>query len=375
MEHVLDRVLMYLKDADQKESTFRAFVGFDGFVDTLVRPVKISGGKDQMIFFDTIEEFGAYLESKAGKSCSIELDKITQKMGGNTVIYASALSSLGIYTQCVGAFGYPKIMDIFKQNTPYLEFLSVSDPGLCTALEFSDGKVMLSENQGINDIDYDRIIRRMGRESLCQMVGEADMVALMNWSEVPGRTDIWQGLLDDIFPELPENPGKKMFIDLSDCSRRTRGEIREMLELISRFSSPFDVILSLNENEFEILCKVCDIPGAEADIESAGKALRSLCPVKYLVVHLLNGAYAFSENNCCFTENRYVEAPVISTGGGDNFNAGLSYGMMIGMDIASALALANAASSFYVTRGHSADFNGLVDYIYLWKAAYNKEVS
>ncbi len=82
MEHVLDRVLMYLKDADQKESTFRAFVGFDGFVDTLVRPVKISGGKDQMIFFDTIEEFGAYLESKAGKSCSIELDKITQKMGG-----------------------------------------------------------------------------------------------------------------------------------------------------------------------------------------------------------------------------------------------------------------------------------------------------
>lgn len=375
MEHVLDRVLMYLEDVNHKENTFRAFVGFDGFVDTLVRPVKISGGKGQMIFFDTIEEFGAYLESKAGKSCSIELDKITQKMGGNTVIYASALSGLGIYTQCVGAFGYPQVMDIFKQNTPYLEFISVSDPGICTALEFSDGKIMLSENQGINNINFDRIIRRMGRETLGRMLGEADMVALMNWSEVPGSTDIWQGLLNNIFPALSKEPGKKMFIDLSDCSRRTRGEIQEMLGLISQFARYFDVVLSLNENEFEILCGACDISLSETDIESSGAALRAVCLAKYLVVHLLNGAYAFSENNCSFAKNRYVEAPVISTGGGDNFNAGLSYGIMMGMDIESSMALANAASSFYVTRGRSANFNELVDYIDLWKAAYNKEVS
>ena len=139
MEHVLDTVLMCLERVSKRENTFQAFVGFDGFVDTLVKPVKTAGENGQMTFFDTIGEFGTYLAGKAGKSCSIELSKITEKMGGNTVIYASALSGLGIYTHCVGAFGYPQVKEIFKQNNPYLDFVTISDPGICTALEFSDG--------------------------------------------------------------------------------------------------------------------------------------------------------------------------------------------------------------------------------------------
>ena len=140
-----------------------------------------------------------------------------------------------------------------------------------------------------------------------------------------------------------------------------------MLELISRFTDYCDVTLSLNENEFEIICQALEIPLDLAGIENAGKGLQNVCPVKYLVVHLLNGAYAIDDNTCCFTENRYVKEPMISTGGGDNFNAGLSYGIMIGMDIRCAMALANAASGYCVTWGHSADLNELTQYLYLWR--------
>lgn len=379
MERVLEDVLRCLEKIRNKKSFFQAFVGFDGFVDTLARPVKSIDEQKDVTYFNSIGEFGQYLSDKAGKSCSIELHKLTEKMGGNAAIYAAALSGLGLYTRCVGAFGYPKIRPVFRWDNADMELITISEPGLCTALEFADGKVMLSENEGINEINYQTLMDRLGRERLYHLIYKSDMISLMNWSEVPGSTDIWQGLLNDIFEALPRSMRKKMFIDISDCSRRSPEAIEEMLELILAFTDVCDVALSLNENEFDILCQACHI-SSNLGIETAGQRLRARCPVNYLVVHLMHGAYAFFDGGACFTENRYVREPLISTGGGDNFNAGLSYGLMAGLSIRSAMALANAVSGFYVTHGFSPGLEDIIRYLYTWKedmspADRGKEVS
>ena len=102
-----------------------------------------------------------------------------------------------------------------------------------------------------------------------------------------------------------------------------------------------------------------------------GEVIRNYCGIQYLVVHLLDGAYAFSGGKQYYIPNKYVEKPLISTGGGDNFNAGLVYGIMMGMDIEQALAAANATSGFYVVNGKSPTPDELKEYISQWK----KEVS
>ena len=379
MERVLENVLVCLEKIRKKRNVFQAFVGFDGFVDTLVKPVKNMDGSGEMNFFGTIAEFGSYLSEKADKSCSIELHKITEKMGGNAAIYASVISNLGLFTRCVGAFGYPEFKDIFGIVNDHMELITISNPGFCTALEFSDGKVMLSENEGINEINYKMLIERLGLEQLYHLIYKSDMISLMNWSEVPGSTDIWRGLLTDVFEALPRSSKKKMFIDISDCSRRSTADIEEMLDLIMAFTDYCEVALSLNENEFDILCEVCGI-SRENGLEMSGYRLLERCPVNYLVVHLMHGAYAFFDHDCCFAQNRYVENPLISTGGGDNFNAGLSYGLMAGLDIRSAMVLANAVSGFYVTHGHSASLEEIIQYLYAWRedmsiSGVNREVS
>lgn len=388
MERILSEVLSCLEKLKRKKYASQVFVGFDGFVDTLVRPVR-SNGSSERRYFQSIGEFASYLKDKQGKSCSIELEKITEKLGGNAAIYAQAISRLGIHTKCMGAFGYPKPLPLFQTKEMDVELISISNPGICTALEFDDGKIMLSENEGINDLNYERLVSYAGEGQLYRMVNDSAMVSLMNWSEVPGCTGIWKGFLDNIFPGLPKNERKKMFIDISDCSRRSKEDIRQMLALIRDFSDYCEITLSLNYNEFEIVSSVVGSDGAVdfgsgpigdgnrscsdggqtcsfPDMEPQGHFLCEYCGLQYLIIHLRDGAYAFTKNISYYVDNRYVDHPMISTGGGDNFNAGLVYGIINGMGIEAAMTLGNAASGFYISHGRSATMDELMEYIHVW---------
>lgn len=224
MEQVFDRTCSCLEAAIEKKEVFHVFTGFDGYVDTLVKPVRSFDTDGTPSFFSTISEFGEYLITKAGKSCSLDLHKIVEKVGGNAPIYASAVSALGVEAACVGAFGYPQIQENFSRIGDRVKMVTISEPGKCMALEFNDGKVMLGENEGINDISYELLKERPGEDELYRMIDDADMISLMNWSEVPGTTDIWQGMLEHIFPKLTE---KRRCLLISrtvqDAARRISG--------------------------------------------------------------------------------------------------------------------------------------------------------
>ena len=196
-----------------------------------------------------------------------------------------------------------------------------------------------------------------------------------------------------------------MFIDISDCSRRSNEDIRQMLELIRDFADYCEITLSLNYNEFEIVSSVMNAGDGEANtgggqdvgdgptihsrqaagggptihsgladglaardeaMEQQGRILCESCGLQYLIIHLRDGAYAFTKNISYYVDNRYVKHPLISTGGGDNFNAGLVYGIINGMGIEAAMTLGNAASGFYISHGRSATMNELSEYIHMW---------
>lgn len=367
MERIVNHVLDRLGKVKNKTGTFQVFVGFDGYVDTLVKPVKTVAQNGQMTFFETIGEFGEYLQSKAHRSCSLELHKMDRKAGGNAAIFANAISTMGISTNCVGAFGYPKVQELFKNFGDHLDIRSVSEPGYCTALEFDDGKIMLAENEGINAMDYRVIEERIGHDNLYRMIDEADIIALMNWSEMPKCTDIWKGLQEHVFEALPKSSRKKIFVDISDCSRRSLEDIREMMSILREFSDYCEVTLSLNQNEFDRVYEAVSENKEIQDIEAAGRFIRQKSELKYLVLHQMEGAVVFTEKETSFIPNYKVEHPVISTGGGDNFNAGLVFGLMSGMDICATLYLANAVSSYYVSHGKSPKISEIIEYIYQCK--------
>jgi len=373
----IEKAIECLENLSDKQ-VYNCFTGFDGFVDTLVRPVW--GYKDggQCEFFSTIAEFGKYIQGKAGKSCCIELKRDTVKSGGNAFLYANAMAGMGISTNCVGAFGYPDANSVFRDTNEALNLISIAPPGNCLALEFSDGKVMLGDNAGIDAMDYRVLKEKVGEKDLLSMLEGADMVSFMNWSELRGCSDIWKGFLSEIFPGLRNGQKKQMFIDLSDCSGRDAADIMEMLGMISEFGRYFEVSLSLNANEFAVISNVLsgwdkltqeafeEEAGSEEWLKKAG-SLYDFCGLKNLFIHLREGAYGLDGQQVYFTETRLVKNPKCSTGGGDNFNAGLSYALLNQLDMESAMIIGNAASGYYITQGESADKEGLLQYLDNWR--------
>lgn len=334
--------------------------GFDGFIDVILKPV-CSGGREGIRYFDSIAEFGNYIASKAHKSCSIELRSVVEKFGGNAPIYSSALARLGVETHCIGAMGYPELCDVFRQMDPLCTVYSVCMPGVCQALEFSDGKVMLARNDEIGRLDYPMLAGRVGVERLTEIFGNAGLVTLLNWSELQGSSSVWKGLLREILPRCRAGSPRPMLVDLSDCSRRTQGEMEEMASLLRAFGKTFEVMLSLNRNELEQLGRLREASAAEP-VELA-KELSAWLHLKYLIVHLSDGCFAIDGGDSLFIPNHPVRHPKILTGGGDHFNAGFSWAYLAGLPLADCLAVANAASGFYVSKGTSPDSSELIQYI------------
>ena len=324
--------------------------GFDGFVDVLARPVKrIENG--ERVFFSTIEEFGSYITGKAGLSCSLDLYKAAEKAGGNMPIFASSLSSLGVSSHCVGALGYPEPLDIFTGLGERVSLMGVAGAGSCTALEFDDGKVMMGCNGDVDCLDFARLTERVGLAALRKWLSTTDGAAFLNWSELPGATSIWKGMLEEVLPALGPMRDKWLILDLSDCSRRPDAEICEMLALMSQLNRYYRVVFSLNFNESMAIGRAIGKPGL--DPAAAAAEIFRHTDIELLALHLLDGAYAANSRGVFHIPGCRVEKPKISTGGGDHFNAGVMWGLLCGLEDTEALALACIMGSLYVLLGRS----------------------
>lgn len=346
MTNKIEQALVALPD----ESTVTVTVGFDGYIDTIIRVVEHSDVNGET-YFKTMKCFGNYVAGKSHKSCSLELKVIKEKSGGNMPIFSKALSKLDVNVNCIGAMGYPTILPIFDDISERCKLFSVSNPGTCQALEFEDGKLMLACNEDIEKLNYDILSRRLGISKMVEIIEQSDMITFLNWSELKGSTSIWKGILKDVYPLIKSNKNMNMFIDLSDCSHRSNQEILEMLGLINEYSKIIDVSISLNLNEAEKL--ISTLEKNASDITEILIALSQSIKCKVIIIHLVNSSYCINDGEIICNQNKYIEKPKLLTGGGDNFNAGFVFSYLNGFDIYDALTIANAVSGYYVSHGHS----------------------
>lgn len=348
-------------------------VGFDGFVDSVVRVIRSVDDKNSHTYFQSISEFGEYIIEKKDKSCSIELEELVVKIGGNMPILANALGNLGAKVNCIGAMGFPEIHNAFRDISSNCVLYSIARPGYCTALEFRDGKVMLGNNNGINSMTWQGIKELIGLERLIHLYSNSRIVGLFNWSEINPSTSIWEGIINDILPKHKPNKGQIIFFDLSDCSKRDQSYILYALKLIEKFNEHFSVILSLNENETGCIFNALNTENKSDDPEYMGEIIYDFLNIDTLIVHPVRFSFAWDRKGKYRVDNLYIAQPKLSTGGGDNFNAGFCLAKLIGADMASSLIIANAVSGFYIKNGYSANKNELIEFLHQWQKIANSE--
>ena len=158
-----EKVLEEINSKTFSVSSRKAIVGLDGFVDKIVAPVeKRHGLGDNFDPVPTIAELGEKISAAAGKSANLELYPRFEKLGGNGPIMANAMLSLGMDVRYIGALGKPNLHPVFEDFAKQTKALSLCEPGITTALEFKDGKVMLGNTLSLEEIDYSRVIEACG---------------------------------------------------------------------------------------------------------------------------------------------------------------------------------------------------------------------
>lgn len=357
---------LYLKDLEINNidllknvlGSKKVVLGFDGFIDTIVRAIQFGHSGINPVYFQTLKDFGNFILSRQGLSGSVELEIVTEKIGGNVPNTAAAMKSLGASVMCIGTLGSTNSHPLFKQTFEDHEMIPIIDPGKCISFEFNDGKLMCALNQSVNHLNWEAVRSKVYTERLIDIYSGCDMLAFLNWGEMPHATDIWQGFYDEIYPKVSKN--KLILFDISDCSRKSDKQIMAALNIIKSFSKQSNVILSLNENEAKAISRA--LLGKEEAGANEGKKIQEYLGTAIVVFHYLDRTISFTTDQSYRFKNYVISEPSISTGGGDNFNAGFCCAILSGLSLPQATMIGSLCGSYYVKNAENATFANVWEY-------------
>jgi sugar/nucleoside kinase (ribokinase family) len=343
----------------------KALLGLDGFVDEIISVVDKRHTSAAFDAVRSIEQLGKKINAAAGQSSNYELVVKHMKLGGNGPIMANALATAGMDVTYIGNVGFPTIHPVFQELADHAHVISIGEPGHTDALEFDDGKIMLGKYTSMNDVNWDNLMSRVGRDRLKSLVHDARLIGMVNWTMLPHMSRIWAHMLDEVIPHV-ECHGRKLFVDLADPEKRTQDDILDALRLLTRFQDQVDVILGLNMKEAIEIADVLGLPGAaraEAAIEENARAIREKLKLHCVVIHPRHGAAAAMDDHSAKFAGPFVSVPKISTGAGDHFNAGFCLAAMLGMKVEECLCTGVATSGYYVRSAQSPTGAQLAEFI------------
>ncbi|MDR2019740.1 MAG: hypothetical protein LBQ14_03145 [Treponema sp.] len=337
-----------------------ALIGFDGYVDRVVRLKK--NQMEPPDLFEYIGDFARHIQEQPGSSQDIAIKRISEKIGGNGPLMAESLAAKNIAVSCIGAFGYPEINSAFDKLAKKAALFPVEQNAFTLALEFNDAKIMLAETEALDRIDWKRLVSVLGEEKLFALIHEADIVGITNWSGLSRSNDILEGMLGILSGPLKDRK-RLCFFDLADPSGKSEEQFRDLFRLMERLSPWFDIILGLNRKETVFVYNHFFKLREKAFDETMAVKLAEAMALEEVVIHGAGLAAAADKKTCRTVRGITVQPPVILTGAGDNFNAGYCLGKLCGLDSTSCLYLADISASLYVKQGFSADIDAIIAYI------------
>jgi len=359
-----------LEALSDRMTRLNAFVGLDGFVDEIFHVVDKRESPTAFTRVPTIARFAERMANAAGKSTNIELVSQRVKLGGNGPIMANALASFPLSVSYLGNLGYPALHPVFEEFSRKAAVHSIAEPGYTDALEFEDGKVMVGKHAALSEVNWKTIQDRFGVDNLRDTLSKADLVCFVNWTMYTHTNTIWKSIQDDLAPQL-HGARRLLFVDLADPEKRTVEDIQRGLDLVANFQAHFDVILGLNEKESTQIGAVLGLEpsdGSPAGLSSLAGRIRHALGLNTVVVHPVRFAVAADASGTAHATGPFTRHPLITTGAGDHFNAGVCMARCLGLNLEQSLWVGVATSGFYVRTAKSPSGGDLVKILRDWPA-------
>lgn len=359
---------LVLRKKKDQIGPLRAVLGFDGFVDEIVDVVDKRENATNYQPLPSIRSFVERVSDAIGKSTNLELVGQRIKLGGNGPILANAMARLGLTVDYLGAVGDGQVHPVFQEFSAIANLHCLANPAHTHALEFEDGKLMLCNTTPLNEVNWERMMERIGVDGLVRLLDRADFLGFVNWTMIPFMSQIWKHLLDEVFPLLSDKR-RWLFVDLADPEKRLNRDILDALELMRRFQSHVQVVFGLNEKESSEVGQVMGLPVPKGNADSLielADSIRSKLGIHSVVIHPVRFAVSAQDSRTAMVEGPYEPHPLITTGAGDHFNAGYCLGHLLGMELEGCLLLGVATSGFYVRTGVSPNQDDLIEFLEHW---------
>lgn len=351
----------------------KATIGFDGFVDEVIHVVDKRIDQEHYERVKYLKDYGQKIIDASGLSLNIEMIPVNRKLGGNGTIFANSLIKHGMKVNYIGALGKNQIHEVFREMEEKARLFSFSDPGFTDAIEFYDGKIISSKLEPLKDVNWENLKSMVSVGELAEMFDESELISFANWTLLINATEIWKGIYKEVLPLMGSGDRKKLFVDLADPEKRSEDDLREALEVLKRYNSKFEVILGLNAKESYEIAELFGKQKEEfSKIESIAVFLQKEIDISAVVIHPVKEAVACSAKGTFRVDGPYCKQPKLTTGAGDNFNAGFMLGQMLGFGMEESLIMGTANSGFYVRNARSCNYQELEDFIVDW--ANGKEI-
>ena len=344
-----------------------AMLGFDGAVDVICQPVATrQGSGPQFRPYGAMRDFGQRVVDADGKSAIIEIVNELEKIGGNGPVMANALAAAGVAVDYIGPLGQPDLHPVYAEFAQGIRVHSVAQPAVTHALEFPNGKLMLASISSYDSIDAAGLAASIGQEVMLDLIRQSQLCCLLNWTCLPGFNSILSWYLEILLPAVGHDPQRIFFFDLADPSMRSDAELRQVLDLISGFNAFGRVMLGMNLNEAQQVCRALQLPVPASEHTSlcaALAAIRQALALDTAMAHPTDFAACATAAGSWAVDGPHTDRPRITTGAGDHLNAGFCLAQALNFSPEDALKLGVLFSGYYVRKAQPPSLNDMLQFI------------
>ena len=199
-------------------------------------------------------------------------------------------------------------------------------------------------------------------------------IAFDNWSSLIGASDLWSGLLLDVIKPIGKKDLEFIFY-LGDPQNKLSFQVDEAIDIISHFSLYGKVTFAMDENEALKLWRILngvnpDTPVISQSVHDLNRKYISIfrtMQVTRLLIYSTTKAISFTETQQFVLARKKVTPKIeMAPDARQNFVAGFSIGLLLGLDIAHCLALALVVFESLGEQKTSLNQQNLLTYIDQW---------
>lgn len=330
----------------------KILLGCDGFVDETYEIVEERKSQTDFSTMENLKDFGELIVKRSGGGVGVEIVPKRRCEGGFGINTGRMAACLGLKPVLPGLYGAKEIDPAYEQFVDTCELTSLGDPALTLAFEFQNGKLLMSDLGAVSNLKWDDFEKHFTAEQIKEIFSNVDILGLGYWSLTANFDDLFKGFMKQY--ETLDAP-RRMFFDFADIKKKSSESFVKSLDMIKQYNSKIPMSFSLNHHEVMELCSRVGVECAEATPEAIVAALpiaRDKIGFDELVVHTPDFAVASSTTEGEAVAMQERQAKVIRlAGAGDSFNGGYICASLGNLPIKQRLAMANATTAFFVTKG------------------------